>query len=211
MPKIRNLNSKYFDEVPLAALDYYEKDSHGEDEFSRKQSWFYSYGDEEIEEEFREELSNLFKSLFEEDGIEWDLITLYPTHSKGEVNPNMKALMLEISAESGIPFKQVLERSEDVRENHMIDDERAKTINLEGSVKVKSEVEGKNIILVDNIALSGISLMHGADLLRDKGAKNVFTVSLGTDSRYRPQTRELVEDDTAEKIMRDFELEVSKR
>lgn len=211
MSKIRNLNSKYFQEVPLAALDYYEKDSHGEDDFSRKQAWFYSYGDEEIEKEFREELEELFETLFEEDGIDWDMITLYPTHSKGQINPNLKALMLEISAESGIPLNQVLERTEDVRENHMINDERAKAINLEGSVEVKADIKGKNIILVDNLALSGVSLLHGADILRNNGAKNVFTVSLGTDRRYQSETRELNEEDTAESILRDFEIEVSKR
>lgn len=208
MPKIRNLNSKYFDQVPLAALDYYEKDSHGEDDFSRKQAWFYSYGDEEIEEEFRNRFIDLFEAIFEEDDLEWDMITLYPTHSKGEINPNLKALFLEVSAESGIPMDQVLERTETVRENHMINGERAKAINLEGSVEVTGDVEGKNVILVDNISLSGVSLLHGTDLLRKSGAENVFTLSLGTALSRRSETRDLRKNETARDILNGLEIEV---
>lgn len=52
MVKFRTLESKYFQhKIPLAALDYYDQNSHGEDEFSRKQVWFYSYGDSKIEAE----------------------------------------------------------------------------------------------------------------------------------------------------------------
>jgi phosphoribosylpyrophosphate synthetase len=210
MSKVRNLNSKYFQQVPLAALDYYEKNSHGEHDFSRRQAWFYSYGDREIEKDFNERLKDLFEAIFEEDDLDWDIITLYPTHSKGEVNPNLKALMLEISADSGIPMNQVLERTETVRENHVIEGPKAKAINLEGSVDVKGDVEGKNVILVDNIALSGSSLLHGAHLLRSNGARNVFAVALGTDRSYESETRELGGEETAEDILHDFQIRVVK-
>lgn len=201
MAKFRVVESRYFQhKTPLASIDYYDKDSHGEDDFSRKQVWFYVYGDEEIEEEFREELSGIFHSLFSEDDSQWDLITLYPSHVEGEINPNMRDLMLDVSADSGIAMDQVLERTETVHENHAMSGEKAKSVNLEGSIDVKGDVEGKNIVLVDNIALSGVSMLHGAELLKKHGANKVFAVSLGTDLGKKDETTE-INDETATELM----------
>lgn len=201
MTKFRILESKYFQhKIPLAALDYYDQDSHGEDEFSRKQAWFYSYGDSEIEKEFREGLTSMFETLFLGDSTEWDLVTLYPTHTKSEVNPNLRDLILDVSADSNIPMTQVLERTETVQENHVMSGEKTKAINLEGSVEVKGDVEDKNIILVDNISLSGVSMLHGAELLKKHGANKVFAVSLGTGLGREYETTE-IEDESATKLL----------
>lgn len=164
-------------EVPVAALGEYRKDK-GEDEFSRKQVWFYVYGDEDIEEEFVGDLTDLINSRFVEDEINWDLMTLYPTHAKGEVNPNMKNMLESIASKTGIQYKQVLERSKQTKENHELESQKAKAVNVEGSIDVK-DFDGKNVILVDNISLSGTSLAHGASKLKEAGAENVFAVVLG--------------------------------
>ncbi|AOV95154.1 hypothetical protein AQV86_04500 [Nanohaloarchaea archaeon SG9] len=192
MPKFRKLESRYFQEsVPLVALDYYDQHSHGEDDFSRKQAWFYSYGDQEIEKEFREGLLEVFESLFMEDDVEWDLITLYPTHSEGEVNPNMRNLLLEVSGDTGISTEQVLRRTKSVKENHVVNSEKEKVLNLEDSIEVTEDVEGKNVILVDNIVISGISMLHGANQLKKHGAENIFSISLGTELEHEDNTEEL--------------------
>jgi len=205
MTKFRILESKYFQhKVPMAALDYYDKNSHGEDEFSRKQAWFYSYGDSEIEAEFKEGLKEIFELLFSDDDTDWDLITLYPTHAKGVVNPNLRDLILDVSADIGIPMDQVLRRTETVRENHVMDEEKTKAINLEGSIEVNGDVEDKNVILVDNIALSGVSMLHGAELLKKNGANNVFGVSIGTDLEKKYETTE-IDDKSATQLLRRLE------
>jgi len=164
-------------EVPVAALGEYRKDK-GEDEFSRKQVWFYVYGDEDIEEEFVGDLIDLVNSRFVDDEINWDLMTLYPTHAKGEVNPNMKSMLESIENKTGIQYKQVLDRTQQTKENHELESQRAKAVNVEGSIDVK-DFDGKNVILVDNISLSGTSLAHGASKLKEAGAENVFGVVLG--------------------------------
>ncbi|PSH01898.1 MAG: hypothetical protein BRC26_02800, partial [Nanohaloarchaea archaeon QH_8_44_6] len=74
--------------MPVLGLGEYKKDK-GEDDFSRKQVWFYVYGDEDIESEFETELEEMLNSRFVEDSLNWDLMTLYPTHYKGQVNANM--------------------------------------------------------------------------------------------------------------------------
>lgn len=172
----------YGNQCPVLALDEYKKDQ-GQDEFSRKQVWFYVYGDEEIEKEFHKDLKSLLKSRFVDDEIDWDLMTLYPTHVEGEVNQHMQMLLKGLASETGIRYDQVIERSKTVKENHEIESKKAKALNLEGSIKV-GDVEGKNVILVDNISLSGISLLHGAEELLNNGAENVFGVCLGMGTEF---------------------------
>ena len=172
----------YRNPCPVFALDEYKKDQ-GQDDFSRKQVWFYVYGDDEIEKEFHKELKSLLESRFIDDEIDWDLMTLYPTHVKNEVNHNMQMLLKSLASELDIKYEQVIERNKTVQENHELEKEKAKAINLEGSIDV-SDVEGKNVILVDNISLTGISLLHGCEGLYDKGAENVFGLCLGLGTEF---------------------------
>jgi len=51
-------------------------------------------------------------------------------------------------------------------------------VNLSDSIEV-SDFNRKNVILFDNIALSGVSVVHGANQLIEAGAENVFVVVLG--------------------------------
>lgn len=199
-PVFRILKSRYYEHrVPVVGLDYYNPRSRGEDDFSRKQIWFYTYGDEEIAEEFREPLVEIFDTIFSD--MEWDLMTLYPTHAKGEVNPYLRNLFMDVASEAGIPFEQVIERNKSVQESHDLEDEKAKVVNLEGSLDVKRDLEGQNVILVDNIALSGISLLHGANELIKHGAENVFAVALGLSTEEKEDTMILDEGITASQLI----------
>lgn len=173
---------EYKEGVPTLGLGEYKKDK-GEDEFSRKQVWFYVYGDEDIKSEFESGFTDLLNSRFVEDKLNWDLMTLYPTHSKGEVNPNMEELLKDLSAETGINYRRVLERTKNIRENHELDSQRAKTVNLEGSIEAK-DFDGENVILFDNITLSGTSVLHGVNKLIENGAENVFAVVLGIHENF---------------------------
>lgn len=196
----RNLSSSHYKhEVPLLALDDYKPDSHGEDDFSRKQAWFYTYGDEDIKEEFRSQFVDLFNKHFDDD-IEWDIITLYPTHAEGVINPNLRDLMMDVASETDIPFKQALKRSQTIRESHELQDEKAKVVNLEGSIDVDRDVEGKNVILVDNIALSGVSLIHGANRLKQEGANKVLALCIGAKTEEK-ESRSLDETQKVSKLV----------
>jgi len=168
---------EYKSDIPILGLGEYREDQ-GEDDFSRKQTWFYVYGDDEIEEEFFKELKNIVNSRFVDDELNWDFMTLYPTHVKGEVNPNMENLLKQVASETGINYNQVLERNKTIRENHELDSKRAKVVNLAESVDVK-DFNGENVILFDNLALTGTSVVHGANKLIEEGAENVFVIVLG--------------------------------
>ena len=182
----RVVKSDYFkNEAGIIALDYYDKDSMGNDLFSRKQVWFYLYGDSNAKQEFCMRVKHLFKSRFEGDKLNWDCLILVPTHTKGEVNPHMREVARDVSSEFDVKYNQLLERTETVKESHEITSDREKALNLEGSLNVIGDVEGKNIILIDNVSNTGITFLHAKELLEKHGAENVACVCLGLDRKKR--------------------------
>lgn len=177
----RGIDSKFFDNrARILGLDYYNKKSMGEDDFSRKQVWFYVYGDEQIQKEFAIELRRLLTRRFEKDEAEWDTLTLVPTHVKDEVNPNMRDLAEDaVKGSDELEYNQVLRRTETIQENHELDTMREKLLNLEGSLETQGDVEGKNVIVMDNISLSGSSMNQAVEVLKRNGAEKVACVTLG--------------------------------
>ena len=175
----RSVESDEFSEkADIFGLDYYKRDSGGEDQFSREQTWFYVYGDEDLKIKFERQLSNMLNDLFKQDDTEWDLITLYPTSTKNDVNPHILDVVWESSKNVDMQYKQVIRRTENIKSNHELENFRRKLVNLKGSAEVKG-VEGKNVIVVDNITLSGSSCLHATDILKEKGANKVACICLG--------------------------------
>ncbi len=176
----RGIDSNFFDSrANILGLDYYNKQSMGEDDFSRKQVWFYVYGDDQIKKEFAIELRRLLTRRFEKDEADWDTITIMPTHVKDEVNPNMMDLAEDAVKGFDLKYNQVLRRKETVQENHELETLREKLLNLEGSLETQGDVEGKNVIVIDNISLSGASLNQAVETLKRNGAEKVACVCLG--------------------------------
>ncbi|MBC5792895.1 MAG: phosphoribosyltransferase [Nanohaloarchaea archaeon] len=190
----------YENPAKIFSLDYYTRENGGEDEFSRKQIWFQVYGDEEIEKEFNKRLTRLFQQHF--NNGDWDFVTMYPTHVKGEVNPHMKKLIEDIAEDLDLEYSQVLRRNETIEENHELESPRKKIVNVEGTVDITEDVEGKNVIVVDNIAISGTSLLHATNRLYEAGAKKVASVTLGVSKEHREDDMFIENDASAKKIMK---------
>ena len=179
----RKVDSKYFDyPADVLGLDYYKEDSAGEDDFSRKQIWFYVYGDDELKTEFKAGFENMFETLFGESSDYWDFMTLMPSHEKGGFNRNMIELAEELSNDAGVEFNNILHRNHTIRDNHELNSLREKVINSEESIDLQGDVEGKNILLLDNLSLTGCSLMQVTELLKRNGADNVVCMVLGMDT-----------------------------
>lgn len=175
----RRVGSEYFEnDAGILALDYYDSNSRGEDDFSRKQVWFYVYGDEDIKEEFEDRMTELFRIRFKKDDVGWDLATLMPTHRKDDINPQMQDLLLDVT--SGImDYNQILERTETISEGHDLKTDKERVLNLKNSLEVTQDVEDKNIVLMDNLSLSGFSMLYAQDKLLKAGANKVACVVLG--------------------------------
>lgn len=172
------MSKGFYQEIThIFAIGHYKPKELGEDDFSRKLIYFYKYGNDI--NFFLEELTELYKLRFEGDSMKFDYFTLYPTRKKDGVNPNMVDLVNKISANVGLPYKQVLRRNKDVKPNHELKTFNERVENVKGSVDVTEDVVGKNILVLDNTATTGISLIDVANLLLSKGAKNVACICLG--------------------------------
>lgn len=175
----RSVKSDYFDaRADIFGIDHYRKGNRGEDDFSREQVWFYVYGDEDLKQKFGFRFLKMFRDIFEEDIVDWDIATLYPTHVKGKVNPHMAEIMKEIDSETGMEYRQLIHRTETIRENHEMYSVGKKAVNVRDSIEVE-DVEGSNVVVVDNISLSGSSLLHAVERLKQQGAEKVVCACLG--------------------------------
>jgi hypothetical protein len=163
--------------VHIFGIGHYKSKGLGEDDFSKKLIYFYKYGNEP--DFFLEKLIDLFNLRFKGDTIQFDCIAVYPTRKKDTINPHMKALAENLSKSVGIPYKQIIRRNKDIKPNHELKTFEERAENVKGSIDITEDVAGKNIIILDNTTTTGISLIDAANLLLEKGARNVVCICLG--------------------------------
>jgi hypothetical protein len=175
----------YDDTAHVFAVDYYRPGSKGEDDFSRKEAWFYYLGDDELEEEFGDRLDTILEDLFVDNTIDWDVLTLAPSERKDELNSNMLKISRDASEKTGIEYRQLLRRNRNVYETGELEGSMKRISNLQNSIEITEDVEGLNIILLDNVSIYGFKLAHMTEMLLNAGAERVFCVCLGVTNTER--------------------------
>lgn len=186
----------------IFALDYYRPGSQGRDEFSRKEAWFYYLGDKELEKEFSSRIEKLLDDLFVKNSIDWSYFTLAPSHQKDSINANMLKMCEKISDKKELGYRQVLRRVVDVEDSVEMGSIRQKVIDQEGSIEVTQDVKGDNIVIVDNVSVSGVFLAYCTKMLLEAGANTVCCVVLGVTNSIR-KVKRLEEGTTASTAMKD--------
>ena len=192
----------YKDAAHIFALDYYRPGSQGEDDFSRKEAWFYYLGDKLLEEEFGESLEKILDDLFVDNTVDWDIITLAPSSGREGLNQNMLGICRSVSEKLGIEYQQVLRRTREVEDSGEFQDSR-RILEMQSSMEVEGDVEGMNIILLDNVSIHGSKLSYLTEILLDTGAKRVFCVCLGVTNHVR-EVQDLDEGVTASAAVKAF-------
>ncbi len=84
---------------------------------------------------------------------------------------HMELVARELSAATGLPLAPVLERASRRDQRELGRDERA--ANLAGTVRVREDVSGAQLLLVDDVATTGASLNEAARALVARGARPV--------------------------------------
>ena len=161
----------------IFGINHYMPIEMGKEEYSKRLLYFYKYGNEI--EFFVQKLVDLFNLRFAGDNIKFDYVTLYPSHKKGHINANMENLVAKFSKLTGLPYKQILRRNTDIRPSHNLKTFEERKENLKSSIEILEVVTGKNVIVLDNTATTGMSLIDVTNLLIEKGAKNVVCICLG--------------------------------
>jgi len=175
--------------IPLFALGYYKLLEEGKDEFSRNTLHYYKYGayPEYVISRFNELSDNYFK-----DDINWDVITIIPTHKKNDFNANMKKLAELFSNRICGQYKALFQRMKTTEEFHsrLSVDERMSILNE--TISYCENMTDKNILILDNTSFSGCSLLHCGNLVLEDGAKNVagICLSMGKYNSRNPSINE---------------------
>lgn len=159
------------------AISHYVDMKDGNDNFSKKMMYFYKFGNDA--DFFLSRFLDIYKTYFEKDKLKFDIISLVPTHEKSGINKNMQSLAEKLSLSISVPYEQILVRNRAIKKSHEISTFTERYENIMGSMDVIENVSGKNIILMDNVVITGTTLLEAARVLKGNGAKTVVCMSLG--------------------------------
>lgn len=125
-------------------------------------------------------LGNELKKQY--DGIAFDLITYVPMHNKDFKKRGFNQSFLlanELSKRVGFECVQTLNKIKRTPPQHTLSaKEREKNLHKAYSIVDKSIVEGKTILIIDDVVTTGATLGECCDTLIKNGAKDVFCITL---------------------------------
>lgn len=111
-----------------------------------------------------------------------DWIITYPPRSDKNVRKygfdHAEKAVERISYFTGIPHDKLILRIGGAEQKSLDSEKRAKNARDSMIVSYKKNIEGKRIILFDDVITTGSTMRSAADLLFDAGAKIVFPVSI---------------------------------
>ena len=115
-------------------------------------------------------LARLVKAQMEKRGLQADLIVPIPETSR--------IAAIALAEELGIPYREVLIKNRYIKRTFILDsqEKRQKAVNLKLS-PVKSEIQGKRVLLIDDSIVRGTTSRKIIELVRAAGATKVFIVS----------------------------------
>lgn len=128
--------------------------------------------------------------------------------ASGEMKPDIvvpvpetsRIAAISMAEELGLPYREVLIKNRYIQRSFILNtpEKRTKAVDLKLN-PVKSEIEGKNVLLVDDSIVRGTTSKRLVDLVRRAGAKEVYFVSTCSPIRYPcyygidfPSTDELI-------------------
>ena len=122
-------------------------------------------------------LAKLLKAQITERKIEADIVVPVPETSR--------IAAIALSEELKIPYREVLIKNRYIKRTFILDsqEKRQKAVNLKLS-PVRSEIEGKRVLLVDDSIVRGTTSRKIIELVRQAGASQVFFVSTCPEIRH---------------------------
>ncbi len=163
---------------------YYKKIYHGSDEYSRRILRSKKGYDES--EYFRSFVENCIDRFDQDMGFSSvDLITLIP-NSNNKYYENIINVAKIVSSRLGKRFIPLFDREPGQRTGNHRED-RYKDLHGKFKIKNQEQIKGGKILLIDDIRTSGISILECSEVLLTAGAKEIISLSLGTNTSNEPQ------------------------
>lgn len=115
-------------------------------------------------------LGRLVREELKKRGLEADVVV--PVPDSGRI------AAISLAEELGLPYREVLIKNRYIKRTFILDsqDKRQKAVRLKLS-PVRSEIEGKRILLVDDSIVRGTTSSKLIELVRQAGAEKVYFVS----------------------------------
>ncbi|MBU1854085.1 MAG: hypothetical protein KKF89_00040 [Nanoarchaeota archaeon] len=161
----------------IFSIEHYKSHEDGEDEFSKESFYFYKFGNKK--DKFVEKLVELYNLRFKDDSFKFDFVSLYPTRKKDGLNDNMVSLVKDFCEKTELEYKQIIKRNRTIKPSHELKTFSERIENLKDSLDIIEDIKDKNILLIDNNAITGISLVDATNFLLINGAKEVVCMTLG--------------------------------
>jgi hypothetical protein len=163
--------------LPVFALEWYRQTT---ESFGDLQD-LAKFGRDDPVGRFLPRLRDLVHRRFLSDRWDYDFITVFPGHGAGSLSPQLVELAMESVVETSILYSPLLERTETTtRQREQPANAREAVAHNPGeTLRVRQSLDGKTVILLDDICTTGSSLLAGAHLLRDAGARRVVGLTLG--------------------------------
>lgn len=118
---------------------------------------------------------------------------IMPLLESGEMRPDIvvpvpetsRLAAISLAEEIKIPYREVLIKNRYIQRSFILNtpEKRAKAVDLKLN-PVRSEIEGKNVLLVDDSIVRGTTSKRLVDLVRRAGAKEVYFVSTCSPIRH---------------------------
>lgn len=115
-------------------------------------------------------LAGQIQKQMKERGLEADLVVPVPETSR--------IAAIALAEELGIPYREVLIKNRYIKRTFILDsqEKRQKAVNLKLS-PVRSEIQGRRVLLVDDSIVRGTTSKKIIELVRQAGASQVYFVS----------------------------------
>jgi len=165
-------HSAYELAVTVFAPRYYYSRTKGDDEYSKQ---IVNGKHQDLSQYFFEHIKPVFIKLPTKSNV----IVFVPSH-KDTVSPTLQSVAYQLQQEFKIPYKNIIRRKGNKKQTSCSSrDERYREVK--GAFKIdkrKHHMEGLNVVLLDDVKTTGLTILECAKELKRVGAENVVGLCL---------------------------------
>lgn len=108
-----------------------------------------------------------------------DIIVTIPSSEVGKFSPTMLALCKKLSKRLSIKNKNIIKRVKKGRKLTDCKNYDERHSAIDGVFKVKKQLNGEKIVIMDDTRSTGVTILECAKMLRQAGASEIVALCLG--------------------------------
>lgn len=170
--------------IPIFGIGHHDLKGSNDIDSNKSKFSYQFYKDGEHFDYFLTRIRDFYEKRCRGD-IDFDYLTIVPTHHINKFNENMIKLCNALSKELKIQNSlDIIKRIKEAKPLHKIQEkEERMKINKE-TLKISIDVNGKNILVLDNTSTSGSTAQILFHMFKENGANNIIFIVLGLGTKY---------------------------